>query len=210
MNKVRNLSSAGWLILFFEAAERNAIYPISMEVLHKLIYLANVLSPLCNIKMPNEYTLKNIRGPYFPQVQNDIGYLIANSIVEVKSLESFRDEYGFWLRGNYRITKAGLVFSEKINEGNSMLELYSFFLRDFFRALSYLEPLALSKIYSAEVHYFIAINNHCVDISIPKNNYAKYATSKLFPKDRIPTPRESIHRYINYLSEAIKVEGEGE
>lgn len=186
------------------------MYPISMEVLHKLIYLANVLSPLCNIKMPNEYTLKNIRGPYFPQAQNDIGYLIANRIIEVKNLETFKDKYGFWLKGNYRITKSGLVFSEKINDGNSMLELYSFFLRDFFRALSYLESSTLSKIYCAEVHYFIAVNDHGVDISIPKSNYAKYATSKLFPKDRTPTPRESIHRYINYLSEAIKVEGEDE
>lgn len=205
MENLSPLSSLGWLTLFFEAAERSALYPISMNMLHRFIYLANVLSPLSKVKMPNDYTLKHRRGPYFPQAQFDVGILVAQRIIEATDISTIKDDYGFWLKGNYRITKEGLAITEKIND-HSILENYSFFLREFFGALSLLSSEDLLKINNFEIHYCVAEDGQGVDISIPDNNYTKHAVSKLFPSNRLQTPREGINRYISYLSNTLHVE----
>ncbi|HBS2504750.1 hypothetical protein [Klebsiella variicola] len=207
MNKQTRLASLGWLTLFFEAAERCALYPISMEMLHRFIYLANVLSPLSKVKMPNEYTLKHRRGPYFPQAQYDIGILVAQRVIEATDISVIQDEYGFWLKGNYRITKYGLSITDKINE-QSILENYSFFLREFFGALSLLHHEEILNINSYEIHYKAVEDGQGVDISIPDNNYTRYAVSKLFPTSRLQTPREGIHRYISYLINTLHLQEE--
>lgn len=196
------LSSRGWLLLFFEAAERNGIYPIAMDMLHKLIYLANVLSPVSDVKMPNHYTLKHRRGPYFPRAQLDIGILVAQQLVESQSVVAIKDEHGFWLKGNYRITKEGLDITEEIND-DTILENYSIFLREFFRSLTYLSKIQIHEINNFEIHYKTVSDGLGVDISTPDNNFTKEAISNLFPPERSQTTREGIHRYISYLKNAF-------
>ncbi|HBE9180653.1 TPA: hypothetical protein KNH08_003561 [Serratia fonticola] len=200
MNKNNSfeLSSRGWLVLFFEAAESNGIYPITMDMLHKLIYLANVLSPIFNVIMPNSYTLKNRRGPYFPRAQFDIGILTAQRLVESKNIKSFKDDYGFWLRAEYRITRHGLEIAKETSD-SFILENYSMFLKEFFRALTYLSDRELNEISDYDLHYKIALDGFGVDISTPDNNISIDAVENLFPANRFKTPREGIHRYVSYL-----------
>ena len=48
-----------WLLLLFDASERCGIAPLSVERLHRLVYLANTLSPVYDLLVPDGYILTN-------------------------------------------------------------------------------------------------------------------------------------------------------
>lgn len=192
------LFSRGWLLLLLEAAERNAVYPIDMTQLHKLVYLGNVLAPIYNVPMPNDYTLKHMRGPYFHKAQWDIGRLVAGGLVDVQNVEAFRDKYGFWLKADYRISLQGIELVKKLILPSSIQKI-SLFLREVMRACSELDDNEINYITNNDIHYSHSTEGKGIDISMPDGNLSQAAVIRLFPEQRTVTKTESIHRYVSYL-----------
>ncbi|EKE79258.1 hypothetical protein [Idiomarina xiamenensis] len=201
MNNDVFLASRMWLLTLLESAERNAIAPIQMEQLHRYIYLANVLSPVCELVMPDSYTLKHMRGPYFPRAQWDIGRLALQSKVEARNFKPFSDEYGFWLSADFRITKEGINLVETLSKSDYFSEQASY-LREFMSACSSIEQKKIEAITQFDFHYAAAANGEGVRFSDMDDNVSKKAAVLMFPTDRLYTPSEGIHRYISYLNEA--------
>lgn len=192
------LFSRGWLLLLLEAAERNAIYPITMSQLHRLVYLGNVLAPVYNVSMPNSYTLKHMRGPYFDNVQWDIGRLVASGLVDVSNVETFFDENGFWLKADYRVSITGMETVRSLLELSSIRKI-STFLREVMRAISDIEEDQVNNTADSDIHYVSSVEGKGIDISMPDKNFSHEAAIKLFPNNRVITSTESVHRYVSYL-----------
>jgi hypothetical protein len=79
------LVSRVWLILLLDACERTGTAPLSVSRLHRLVYLANTLTPVYNLFVPDGYVLKYRRGPFFPAVHWDVGRLVAQGLVFAKN-----------------------------------------------------------------------------------------------------------------------------
>lgn len=198
------LASRSWLLMLLEGAERNGISPVHMEQLHRYIYLANVLSPVCMLIMPESYTIKHMRGPYFPKAQWDIGRLILQDFVESKSFKPFSDEDGFWLSADFRITKKGIIFVSELTEYAYFHEQANY-LREFMSACSLIPAQKINTITQMDFHYAAASDGYGVRFSEMEGNLSKEAVVLMFPDERVYTPTEGVHRYINYLDEvAVK------
>lgn len=194
------LASRAWLLMLLEGAERNGINTIHMEQLHRYIYLANVLSPVCMLVMPESYTIKHMRGPYFPKAQWDIGRLILQHFVESKNFKPFSDDDGFWLAADFRITKRGVLFVKKLT-GYSYFYEQANYLREFMSACSLVPTKTINTITQLDFHYAAAVDGGGVKYSEVEGNVSKKAVVLMFPEDRVFTAKEGIHRYISYLSE---------
>ncbi|ASF49124.1 hypothetical protein [Methylophaga nitratireducenticrescens] len=200
MNSNPFLASRAWLLMLLEGAERNGINTIQMEQLHRYIYLANVLSPVCMLVMPESYTLKHMRGPYFPKAQWDIGRLILQGFVESKNFKPFSDDNGFWLAADFRITKRGILCIKTLAEYSYFREQANY-LREFMSACSLIPTQKINTITQLDFHYAAASEGEGVKFSEMEGNLSKKAVVLMFPEDRVYTPTEGVHRYINYLDE---------
>lgn len=194
------LTSRAWLLMLLEGAERNGVSPVPMEQLHRYIYLANVLSPVCKLVMPESYTLKHMRGPYFPKAQWDIGRLILQGFLEAKNFRPFSDDDGFWLAAEFRVTKQGILFITELTRYHYFQEQANY-LREFMSACSLIPTSKINSVTQLEFHYAAALNGEGVKFSELEGNVSKEAVVLMFPENRAYTPTEGVHRYINYLDE---------
>jgi len=193
------LASRAWILMLLEGAERNGISPVPMEQLHRYIYLANVLSPVCNLIMPESYTLKHMRGPYFPRAQWDIGRLILQDFIESKSFKPFSDDDGYWLAADFRITKRGVLFVKRLTN-YSYFQDQANYLREFMSACSLIPSAQINSVTKFDFHYAAASDGEGVRFSELEGNVSKKAVVLMFPNDRVYTPTEGVHRYMNYLN----------
>jgi hypothetical protein len=187
-----------WILKLLEAAEWNGIVPVTFFQIHRFIYLANVLAPVCGIWMPESYTLKNRRGPYFPSAQKDLGRLTLSEMIDVFEPSPFSDENGFWYSAKYRINKFGISFIERVDR-HDFSEYLSSYLREFMKACNDLSQDDLEHVLQHDIHYISKNIGDAVDYSEINGNSAKSAIRQLFPEGRRVTPREGIHRYVSYL-----------
>jgi hypothetical protein len=202
------LVGQGWLLFLLEASKREGTPVVSMQTLHRLIYLANVLSPMFDLSMPNSYTLKYKRGPYFPEAQWDIEVLAAKKLIAPKNVRPFEDDFGYWLEADYEITKKGIELVDKLIKHQSFKK-NAIFLREFMRAISSFEAEYIVNTCEADIHYYFASDDEAVDVAYPNSNYTKDVVIQMFPNNRPVAAREGIHRYISYLYKfGRKVSGE--
>jgi hypothetical protein len=195
------LVSRTWLLMLLEGAERNGITPVHMNQLHRYIYLGNVLSPVCDLTMPESYTLKHMRGPYFPRAQWDSGRLIASGFIEALNFKPFSDENGYWLSADYRITRDGLSMVEQLSSHSAFSNQVTY-LREFMSACAGIPNAMLELVAEADFHYRLTHEDEVVDFSQTGGNISKQAVIEMFPDDRTYTPVEGVHRYMDYLEAA--------
>src|SRR5712671_607892 len=98
-----------WLLFLLDASERAGIAPLSVERLHRLVYLANALAPVYELLVPDGYILKYRRGPFFPLVHWDIGRLVAQGLVTATGSRPTKDKLGYWMAANYSLSKVGMI-----------------------------------------------------------------------------------------------------
>ncbi|WDE03868.1 hypothetical protein SG34_021200 [Thalassomonas viridans] len=200
MSKNNFLASRAWLLMLLEGAERNGITPVNMEQLHRYIYLANVLSPVCMLTMPESYTLKHMRGPYFPRAQWDIGRLTTQGFVDSTNFKPFSDEDGFWLSADYRIADNGISLIEKLNAYDHLAKQANY-LREFMSACSDIAAEKINLVTQNDFHYSSVPEGAGVNFSETDGNLSRKAVILMFPEDRVYSPTEGVHRYIDYLAE---------
>jgi hypothetical protein len=103
------LAARMWLLSLLDAAERTGIAPLSVERLHRLVYLANAMSPVYDLLTPDGYVLKYKRGPFFPEVQWDIDRLAVQGLAAARDLRRKKDDLGWWFEAHYSLTNAGMA-----------------------------------------------------------------------------------------------------
>lgn len=103
------LAARMWLLSLLDAAERTGIAPLSVERLHRLVYLANAMAPVYDLLTPDGYILKFKRGPFFPEVQWDIDRLSVQGLAAVSGLKRMKDDQGWWFEANYSLTRMGMA-----------------------------------------------------------------------------------------------------
>lgn len=129
------LAARMWLLSLMDAAERAGVAPLSVERLHRLVYLANAMAPVYDLLTPDGYILKYKRGPFFPEVQWDIDRLSVQGLTAVSNLRRTKDDQGWWFEAHYSLTRKGMAaIDQALLLGE--VERKAAFLREVVRAFS--------------------------------------------------------------------------
>jgi hypothetical protein len=84
------------LIQLLGAAERSGLAPIDLGKLHAFAYLADILSPVWNLRPFEDQIGRTGRSPFYPDLQRELDTLVAMGLVEPSeiSYEAVRVEDG--------------------------------------------------------------------------------------------------------------------
>ena len=74
------------VLLLLDAAERAGVAPLATERLHTFAYLANALSPILDIRPFYGVVVKDIGGPFYPELQREADHLVVAGLLEVSDL----------------------------------------------------------------------------------------------------------------------------
>lgn len=92
------------IVILLEAARLAGLSPIQLLRLHALAYLANVLSPVWEMRALDGKVLKRRGGPFYPAMQADLDRLVGRGLVLLSGVGHQRDQDGRWrLEGAYRL-----------------------------------------------------------------------------------------------------------
>lgn len=209
-NRSTVLSARMWILVLLDGAERIGIAPLSVERLHRLIYLANAMAPVYDLLAPDGYILKYKRGPFFPAVQWDVDRMSVQGLIKFVGFDRYQDEYGWWFEANYSLTSRGHAAVDFALELDGMARRASF-LREVVRAFA--AVLRSEGVTAAEadasllqdIGYARADPEAAVDFRLVARNLTARATSgigqRLAEADR-PARRAQLHLYFRYLEHA--------
>jgi hypothetical protein len=106
-----------WLLFLLDGAERAGLTPMAGHRFHRLIFLANALSPVYDIPLFDGEILKIRRGPFYVDLQWDLDRLVFMGMAELSSLEYSREETGeWWLLADYALSPTGLKCVRRLLE----------------------------------------------------------------------------------------------
>ena len=74
------------VLLLLNAIERTGVAPMPSSQLHAFAYLADVLSPVWNLTPFDGKIYKSSGGPHYPDLQNELDYLVVAGLVQVSNL----------------------------------------------------------------------------------------------------------------------------
>ena len=80
------------LLQLLMSAEQAALAPISLDKLHAFAYLADILSPVWNLRPFEDRIGRTGRPPYYPDLQLQLDLLVGMGLVEPSDLSYQRDE----------------------------------------------------------------------------------------------------------------------
>jgi hypothetical protein len=80
------------LIQLLTAAEQSALAPISLDKLHAFAFLADVLSPVWNLRPFEDRIGRTDRPPYYPDLQLQLDLLVGMGLVEPSGLSYSREK----------------------------------------------------------------------------------------------------------------------
>lgn len=90
------------ILQLLDAAERAGVAPLPTERLHAFAYLGNVLSPIWDIPPFYGVVLKDIGGPFYPELQREADHLVVAGLLEVSQLRyTDRPHEGARIQGLY-------------------------------------------------------------------------------------------------------------
>lgn len=124
------------IVMLLEASRVAGISPIPAEALHNLAYFANLLAPIWNLKPLDGKVLRLKRGPYYPDLQQQIDQLVATGVVELSNLRYGQIELS---------TQWQILADYKLNleKGSPILALFSAW-PDELETFSFIQELVLS------------------------------------------------------------------
>lgn len=209
------LSARMWLLTLLEASDQVGIGPLSVERLHRLVYLANAMAPVYDLLTPDGYILKYKRGPFFPEVQWDIDRLSVQGLVRAANLARQSDKLGWWFSADYSLTptgRAAVDFAMSLEE----VTRNSAFLREVVRAFAAmlrferLDREQADATLLEDVGYSRADEQGPVDFRSAEKNLTALAAAELGRRitDREERSRRAeIHLYFRYLERRWQGEG---
>lgn len=201
------LSARMWLLSLLDAAERIGIAPLSVERLHRLIYLANAMAPVYDLLTPDGYLLKYKRGPFFPEVQWDVDRLCAQGLAVATDLKTLHDDLGWWFQANYSLTMTGMSAVDRAMQLDAVGSKAAF-LREVVRAFSAIlrtedgrGPDADAALLE-DITYARADSDAPIDFNTTADNLTALAANTIAKRvsdSEMVGRREKVHLYFRYL-----------
>lgn len=190
-----------WILLLLDAAERSGIAPLSVERLHRLVYLANTLAPVYELLVPDGYILKYRRGPFFPAVHRDIGRLVAQGLVRATDSKPVKDNLGYWMSANYSLPKPGMkVVDEAL--AIETVKPKALYLREVALAFAGLDVMDRDNAALVDVNYDAVGENTAVRFGEGEENFAPAASEVVSAPIDLSIRRLRLSRYLQYLEQA--------
>jgi hypothetical protein len=192
-----------WILLLLDACERSGIAPLTVERLHRLVYLANILAPVYELLVPDGYILKYRRGPFFPAAHYDIGRLVAQGLVRATDSRPIKDDLGYWISANYSLPKAGM----RVVDGALSVETVrpkGLYLREVALAFAGLDALDRDDAALVDVNYDAVVENTAVRFGDGEENLAPAASELVSTPTDLVVRRLRLSRYLQYLEQAWK------
>jgi hypothetical protein len=189
-----------WLILLLDASERAGIAPLSVERLHRLVYLANALAPVYDLLVPDGYILKYRRGPFFPAVHWDIGRLVAQGLVNASDSYPIKDELGYWIVANYSLSPAGMSAVDRALSIETTAPKATY-LQEVALAFATLETTDRDFAALADINYDSAVDETPVHFGEDEKNLAPAAAEIVVEEGAPQVRRLQLHRYFQYLEQ---------
>jgi hypothetical protein len=190
-----------WLLLLLDASERSGIAPLSVERLHRVVYLANTLAPVYDLLVPDGYILKYRRGPFFPAVHWDIGRLVAQGLVIASEARAVKDDLGYWISANYRLSRSGMNIVDQTLEVETV-QAKALYLREIALAFATLEIERRDDAALVDINYDAVAEDESVNFGDDGRNFAPFAAESLVNQSARSIRRLRLHRYFQYLERA--------
>lgn len=196
-----------WLLLLLDASERAGIAPLSVERLHRLVYLANALAPVYDLLVPDGFILKYRRGPFFPAVHWEVGRLVAQGLVIAQGARPIKDDLGYWISALYGLSSRGMNTVDGAL-GIETITPRATYLREVALAFAALEMQQRDATALADVNYESAIEEMPVHYGDDLSNLAPLAAEALVELGAPSVRRLKLHRYFQYLERAWQLRQE--
>lgn len=190
-----------WLLLLLDASDRAGLAPLSLERLHRLVYLANTLAPVYDLLVPNGYILKYRRGPFFPAVHWDIGRMVAQGLVVASGARAVKDDLGYWASANYNLAPRGMKIVDYSLEVETV-EAKALYLREIALAFATLEAERRDNAALVDINYDSVEENQGISFGDDGTNLAPIAAESLVNHNVRSIRRLQLHRYFRYLERA--------
>jgi hypothetical protein len=174
---------------------------MSVERLHRLVYLANALAPVYRLLVPDGYILKYRRGPFFPVVHWDVGRLVAQGLVRATDARATKDKLGYWVEANYSLSKRGMELVDAAIPIETVSPRATY-LREIALAFASLETSNRDSAALADVNYETATAETPVYYGDDYQNLAPLAAQSLLDESVPSIRRLKLHRYFHYLEKA--------
>jgi hypothetical protein len=194
------------LIVLLDAATAAGLVPIQILRLHAFAYLSNVLSPVWDMPAFDGKVLKRLGGPFYPELQRDLDYLVGSGVAFVTKLGHARDETGSWrLEGSYSLN---FLFSEPILRQLNSYEREARlgkFIHELALAISALDAKSFDAAVAEDATYSdptVTFGNIVDFDEWRKQNYSANAAAyfeRIAPSLSATTPGEKIHLYVRHL-----------
>lgn len=210
MNRRALLSARMWLLTLLDGAERTGIAPLSVQRLHRLVYLANAMAPVYELLTPDGYVLKFKRGPFFPEVQWDIDRLSVQGLAAVSGTSRRRDDLGWWFEAEYSLAQPGMAAVDHAMHLEEVGQKAAF-LREVARAFAALlrqEALAdkdADEALLSDVTFIRADAEGAIDFRTASENLSALAAGAIAYKvadEEFVSRRAKVHLYFRYLEQA--------
>lgn len=203
-----------WLLLLLDGAERAALTPMPSQQLHRMVYLANCLSPLYDVPIAEGEILKYKRGPIYADLQWDLDRMAVMGLVELSNLRHVRETDGdVWFYADYALSMDGAALIERaLAVSESARRRHAFYIEvaGAYAALSE-DARDDAALEDANYRHPDARLNTLIDFSARSANFAVRAAesfAEFNPPDLSLSDRSKLHLYFRYLNRMVdKVAG---
>jgi len=183
-----NITHKAVVFFIVESAHRCGMFPITMRQLHPVMYFANTMSPIFNFDAIYKETYDPSTLQCFPAIATHIAALINEGVIEETSFGSVKSGYG--------VTKQGFSFVEREYDTHEHTLIRNY-LREVIFSLTNHDDL-LDIMYERDPHRVLD-DLSFIDGHHNSGNVSVEIAHKCYPKNRVKTTRESVHRYTEYV-----------
>ena len=196
------------LIQLLTAAEQADLVPISLDKLHAFAFLADVLSPVWNLRPFEDRIGRTGKSPYYPDLQKELDLLVAMGLVEPSELNYVVDEVEKEVRFNalyaLRFSSAHLTKLAGALRKDETAVREQAFLNALAEALASLPDEEIAQAASKDLVYERSglDNEDYIDLDqmsgTSRTVRAVASFDQAFPGSKL-TPARRLYMYANYL-----------
>ena len=198
-----NLSRRSWILALCCGLSKSGFTPLKSDLLHKVLFFANCLSPIYKQSPPSNLVMKHRRGPFYPTAQHDLDRLAIQGFLSITDFRYESDTNGVWTYANYSVNTSGAEFVKTLTKFNKWNKIVKY-LDDIAYAYSEIQSEISEKINDYDLTYNSPGKslNDVIDFSKIELNYSA-RTSKAFfrisPSVLIPYSRDVLVLYMKFL-----------
>jgi hypothetical protein len=187
--------------------------------LHALAYLADILSPVWGLAALDKFVLKELGGPYYPDLQREADRLVVLGLLEVSSIQYVdRPQEGARIVGKYGLRFASEHLDELLNalgarDAQSALDPADVEMHEYLTELAG----ALARLPEDEIDKAATVDVAYADTNVDTNNLiymtpgtgqnASVVTARRFssfiPSGANLTSSEKLYLYATYLGRRL-------